>query len=95
MPELVLYGIRLLAQASLGKLSTNESGPDCTECSTERSPGNLPLPAGVVLPLSLDNVLTFGVNFILSFAHCGMTFEVKFSKHAIFTVITDKSSGQG
>ena len=25
MPELVLYGIRLLAQASLGKLSTNES----------------------------------------------------------------------
>ena len=24
MPELVLYGIRLLAQASLGKLSTNE-----------------------------------------------------------------------
>ena len=29
MPELVLYGIRLLAQASLGKLSTNESGPVC------------------------------------------------------------------
>ena len=26
MPELVLYGIRLLAPASLGKLSTNESG---------------------------------------------------------------------
>ena len=25
MPELVLYGIRLLAPASLGKLSTNES----------------------------------------------------------------------
>ena len=25
MPELVLYGIRLLAQASLGKLSTNKS----------------------------------------------------------------------
>ena len=24
MPELVLYGIRLLAQASLGKLSTNK-----------------------------------------------------------------------
>ena len=29
MPELVLYGKRLLAQASLGKLFTNESGPDC------------------------------------------------------------------
>ena len=29
MAELVLYGIRLLAQASLGKLSTNESGPRC------------------------------------------------------------------
>ena len=31
MPELVLYGIRLLAQASLGKLSTNESGPVCLD----------------------------------------------------------------
>ena len=30
MPELVLYGIRLLAQASLVKLSTNESREHCS-----------------------------------------------------------------
>ena len=35
MPELVLYGTRLLAQASLGKLPTNESGPDCLEHQVE------------------------------------------------------------